>query len=104
MNSRTTTSNVTFAYPFVISGYEGALPPGSYEVIVEEELLEGVSFEAYRRTASFLLISGRGGQAGETEMRPIDPRDLEAALARDLALSKDGEPSDAALLPRDEPS
>lgn len=104
MNSRTITSNVTFAYPFVISGYEGALPPGSYEVIVEEELLEGVSFEAYRRTASFLLISGRGGQAGETEMRLIDPRDLEAALARDLALSKDGEPSDATLFSRDEPS
>lgn len=85
MNSRTTTSIVTFAHPFLIPGYEGELPAGSYEVIVEEELLEGLSFEAYRRTASFLLVTGRGGQAGETEMRPIESRDLDAALARDRA-------------------
>ncbi len=80
MNSRTTTSIVTFAYPFVISGHEGALPPGSYEVVVEEELLGGVSFEACRQTASFLLISGRAGQAGATEMRLIEPRDLGGRL------------------------
>jgi hypothetical protein len=95
---------VTFAHPFVISGYEGELPAGSYEVIVDEELLEGLSFEAYRRTASFLLISGQGGQAGETAMRLIDPRDLEAALARDLAVSEDRGPSDAMLSPRKDPS
>ena len=85
MNSRTTRSTVTFAHPFRISGYEDDLPPGSYELVVDEELLEGLSFEAYRRTASFLLIGGEGGQARETEMRQIDPRDLDAALSRDRA-------------------
>ena len=92
MTSRTATSLVTFAHPFVIPGYEDELPAGRYEVIVEEELLEGLSFEAYRRTASVLWISGRGDQAGRTEMRPIDPRDLEAALARDRARSETCEP------------
>jgi hypothetical protein len=96
MNSRTTTSTVTFAHPFVISGYEDELPAGSYEVVVDEDLLEGLSFEAYRRTGSFLLVSGRGGQAGQAEMRPIDPRDLEAALARDRAQSDQREQSDTA--------
>lgn len=104
MSSRTTTSIVTFAHPFVISGYEGELPAGSYEVMVDEERLEGLSFEAYRRTASFLLISGQGGQAGETSMCQIDPRDLEAALARDLALSEKRDPSDAALSAQEYPS
>ena len=85
MTSRTSRSTVKFDHPFRISGYEDELPPGSYEVLVDEELLEGLSFEAYRRTASFLLISGQGGQAGETEMRQIDPRDLDAALSRDRA-------------------
>ncbi len=85
MNARTTRSTVTFDHPFRISGYEDELPSGSYEVVVDEELLEGLSFEAYRRTASFLLISGHGGQAGESEMRQIDPRDLDAALSRDRA-------------------
>lgn len=92
MTLRTTTSSVTFAHPFVISAYDDELPAGRYEVVVEEELLEGLSFDAYRRTASFLRISGRGGQAGRTEMRPIDPRDLEVALARDRALSETREP------------
>jgi hypothetical protein len=102
MNSRTTRSSVTFAYPFYISGYGDELPPGSYEVVVDEELLEGLSFEAYRRTASYLMISGRDGHSGQTEMRPIDPRDLDVALARDRAQSKNQEPSDAALSPRED--
>ena len=92
MTARTTTSFVTFSYPFVISGYDDELPAGHYEVVVEEELLEGLSFEGYRRTASYLRISGRGGQAGRTEMRPIDPGDLEAALALDRAQSEAREP------------
>ena len=102
MNSRTTRSTVTFAHPFCLSGYEDELPPGSYEVVVDEELLDGLSFDAYRRTASHLLIKGRGGQAGQTEMRPIDPRDLDAALARDRAQSDRRQPSDAALSPQED--
>ena len=85
MNSRSTRSAVTFAHPFRIAGYEDELPAGDYEVVVDEDLLEGVSFEAYRRTASYLLIGGKVGGRGSAEMRPIDPRDLDAALARDHA-------------------
>jgi hypothetical protein len=83
VNSRTTRSTVTFAHPFRIAGYEDELPAGDYEVVVDEDLLEGLSFEAYRRTASFLMIEGQAGGRGQAEMRPIDPRDLDAALARD---------------------
>ena len=41
MNSRSTTSVVTFSFPFRLSGYEDELPPGSYEVVIDEELLGG---------------------------------------------------------------
>lgn len=85
MNSRSTRSTVTFAHPFRIAGYDDELPAGDYEVVVDEDLMEGLSFEAYRRTASYLLIGGRAGGRGPSEMRPVDPRDLEAALARDQA-------------------
>ncbi len=85
MNSRSTRSTVTFAHPFRIAGYDDELPAGDYEVVVDEDLMEGLSFEAYRRTASYLLIGGKAGGRGPAEMRPIDPRDLEAALARDQA-------------------
>jgi hypothetical protein len=97
MTSRTTTSTVTFAHPFRIPGYEDELPAGSYEVIADEDLLEGLSFEAYRRTGTFLLVDGQLGHRGQTEMRPINLNDLEAALARDPAQSAKCNPSDTAL-------
>ena len=104
MNSRTTRRTVVFARPFRIAGYEDELPPGDYQVDVDEELLEGLSFEAYRRTGTFLLIGSQAGGRGSTEMRPVDPRDLEAALVRDRTLSHPAEPSDAALSPLEERS
>ncbi|EYD75609.1 hypothetical protein Rumeso_02825 [Rubellimicrobium mesophilum DSM 19309] len=85
METRSTRSTVTFAHPFHIAGYEDELPAGDYEVVVDEDLLQGLSFEAYRRSATYLLIGGRTGGRGISEMRPIDPRDLDAALARDQA-------------------
>lgn len=84
MTSRRTTSTVTFKYPFSIAGYPDELPAGSYEILVEEDLLQSLSFAAYRRTSTHLLIDGQKG-AGRKEMRPIDPRDLELAQCRDRA-------------------
>jgi hypothetical protein len=104
MNSRTTRSAVTFARPFRIAGYEDELPAGDYQVDVDEELLEGLSFEAYRRTGTYLLVGSQAGGRGSAEMRPIDPRDLEAALVRDRALSDTAEPGEAALSPLEERS
>jgi hypothetical protein len=102
MPSRSTTSSVAFAHPFRIPGYEDELPAGSYEVIVDEDLLEGLSFEAYRRTGTFLLVGGRPGRRGQTEMRPINWSDLEAAQASDRAQSQTHNASDAALSPRED--
>ena len=104
MTSRTTTSTVTFAHPFRVPGYEDELPAGRYEVIADEDLLEGLSFEAYRRTGTFLLVGGQPGRRGQTEMRPINWSDLEAAQASDRAQSQRHNPSDAALSPQENPS
>ncbi|MCP1167376.1 hypothetical protein [Limimaricola litoreus] len=52
MTVRSSKSVVTFTYPFRISGYSDELPEGEYVVVVEEELLQGLSFEAYRRTGT----------------------------------------------------
>ena len=41
---RTTTKTVVFHRPFAIGGVDGLLPPGSYAVEMEEELIPGVSF------------------------------------------------------------
>lgn len=82
MQMRTTRTTVRFHRPFLLSGYEDDLPAGDYDFLVEEELIQGLSLEAYRRTASFLMVRMPGGVGG-SEMRSLDARDLDAALGRD---------------------
>lgn len=86
MTMRSSRSKVTFPQPFTLAGYTDELPAGTYDVLVEEELIEGTSFAAYRRTATYITVRGRGRQAGRTEHRPITWADLEAALGRDPTL------------------
>lgn len=102
MNMRSTSSTVTFSNSFTMPGYVGELPAGEYEVLVEEELLEGLSFEAYRRTATYLTVRGRGVHAGRTEMRPISEADLIGALGRDKAATEKKDHGDAALSPQED--
>ncbi|WP_238991689.1 hypothetical protein [Gemmobacter caeruleus] len=102
MNMRSTRSTVTFSNPFTLLGYPGDLPAGDYEVLVEEELLQGLSFEAYRRTATYLTVRGRGGHAGRTELRAISDSDLKEALSRDQGATKRNDHSDAALSPQED--
>lgn len=97
MNMRTTRSKVTFLNPFTLPGYPRDLPPGDYEILVEEELLQGLSFEAYRRTATYLTVRGRGGHAGRTEFRAISDSELKEALSRDRGATEKNNYSDAAL-------
>jgi hypothetical protein len=85
MNMRSTRSTVTFSNPFILSGYPRELPAGDYEVLTEEELLQGLSFQAYRRTATFLTVRGKGRHAGRIELCAISDGDLRAALSRDAA-------------------
>lgn len=103
MTMRSTRSTATFSNPFTLPGYPGDLPAGEYEVLVEEELLQGLSFEAYRRTATYLTVRGRGNHAGRTELRAISEDDLKEALSRDQAVTENRKDhSDAALSPQED--
>ena len=102
MTMRSTRSTVTFSNPFNLPGYPGALPSGDYEVLVEEELLEGLSFTAYRRTATYMTVRGSGTHAGRTELRAISNSDLEKALRQDADTSKANNHSEAALSPQED--
>ena len=100
MSTRSSTSVVEFKHPFVVPGSPEQFPPGRYEVLVEEELLEGLSFAAYRETGAYLMIYGRGQNSGPTEMRSISSAYLSMALKRDALL--DDPASGAGLGPRAE--
>ncbi|AQQ05659.1 hypothetical protein B0E33_20545 [Roseibium algicola] len=85
MNMRSTRSTVTFCHPFTLKGRSEILPAGAYEVLVEEEELQGVSFLAYRKTATYLIVMRRG----KTEMREISGEDLAAVLSLDQLAFQD---------------
>jgi hypothetical protein len=86
MTMRTTDKIVTFHRPFCLEGVDGVLPPADYRVVTDEEHIEGLSFLAYRRVATSIFVPAPFGSA--VEMVPIDPSDLEAAQAEDLALKQ----------------
>jgi hypothetical protein len=72
-----------FARPFLLKGVDRVLPPGTYEILTEEELIEGLSFPVYRRTSTVIFVPGKIGSS--IEMVPIDPLDLTAAHEHDTA-------------------
>lgn len=89
--TRTTRSTLRFHAPFLLGGIDAPLPPGDYEVVGDEELIEGASRLAYPRlayhgVATFIQLPAVGVRTGKTQLVPVDRRDLDLALRRDREL------------------
>ena len=82
--TRTKRSTLTFSRAFTLEGGKRSFPAGAYEVVTDEELIEGLSFPAYRRVASWMLTPAQNSSS-PTEMITIDPIELATAHARDAA-------------------
>lgn len=85
MTTRTCKKTVTFRRPFVLDGLDMVLPAGPYSVETDEELMEGISFPAYRRVLTVMHLHAKPSHPGITQTLTIDPNDLDAALKRDQA-------------------
>lgn len=85
MTTRTSNKMVTFALPFLLKGIDREMPAGSYRVMTDEELVEGLSFSVYRRISTMIFVPA---QASSVEMVSIDPLDLIVAQDRDKAMSE----------------
>ncbi len=83
MTTRMSEKTVTFRRPFVLGGFDEVLPAGAYGVETDEELLEGISFPAYRRILTVIRLHAKPGHPGVTQTLTIDPNELDAALERD---------------------
>ncbi len=83
MTIRTIRRTIAFRRPFYLTGVDRLLPPGDYNVVTDEELIEGLSFSAYHRISTVMFVPAQSGSA--VEMVTIDPLNLEAALERDAA-------------------
>ena len=84
MASRTTQTVVHFSSAFRLPGFGEPQPAGDYRVDHDEELVEGISRLVWRRTGAFIHLPAMAMHASVRHMVPINPADLEAALAMDL--------------------
>jgi hypothetical protein len=83
MTERTLESEITFSRPFALSPLVVPLDAGTYRLLVDEELIEGLSFPAYRRTATHLEIPALGVNIGTRQLLQVHPRDVEEAMKKD---------------------
>ncbi|MGJ4891069.1 hypothetical protein ACQR1Y_22940 [Bradyrhizobium sp. HKCCYLRH3099] len=84
MTIRSRRETVTFKHPFHIRGIARELPAGCYEVVTDEEMIDGLSFAAWRRVATVITVPSNGVQ-GATEMRAINSVDLANAQRADVS-------------------
>jgi hypothetical protein len=83
MTSRSADSIVTFKHPFVIGLHGSAFPAGSYRLTVEEELIEGLSFAAFRRTLTVLEVPAIGVPSAIRQYINVTQDDLDTTLLED---------------------
>jgi len=76
---RTTRETVTFDNPFLLMAVDGLQPAGIYTIDIDEELIEGLSFLAYRRVATTIYLPLHQGHQGSVQAVRVDPRELAAA-------------------------
>jgi hypothetical protein len=85
MTTRSRRETVHFQHPFRIKGIDRLLAPGSYEVITDEEMIEGLSFPSFRRVATMIMVPGEAPRRSSMEMISIGSIDLSDAQRIDAS-------------------
>lgn len=76
---RTTRETLTFDHPFSLTAVDKVQPAGTYAIDIDEELIEGLSFLAYRRVATTIYLPLVQGNQGSVQAIRVDPQELAAA-------------------------
>lgn len=89
MTIRSRREIVTFKHAFQLRGVDRVLPAGAYEVITDEEMIEGLSFASFRRVATMIMVPAVGSHGSKTEMISIGSVDLSDAQRIDASALDD---------------
>jgi hypothetical protein len=89
MTERTRQTSIVFHYPANVDGIDGLLPAGTYVIETDEEQVPGLSFVAYRRLQTTIVVPFDTGAHTGRQAVAIDPRALQAALERDAQTAGD---------------
>ena len=82
---RTRRETVVFKHPFRIVGVDHVVVPSAYALVTDEELIEGLSFPAFRRVSTTITIPARPPNSSAMETVTTSARDLaESQSADDL--------------------
>ena len=77
LTMRTRRKLMTFSTPFHLRVCDGVFPAGTYEVDTDEELIDGLSLVAYRRTATRIRLPAIGTKTMCHEVVIVQPSELE---------------------------
>jgi hypothetical protein len=89
MTTRSRRETITFQHPFRIRGIDRLLPPGAYEVVTDEEMIEGLSFASFRRVATMIMVPAAPPRSSTMEMISIGSVDLSDAQRIDASAPRD---------------
>ncbi len=89
MTIRSRTETLVFDRPFRLKELDRVLPAGSYEVLTDEEMIEGLSFPCYRRVLTMIMVPGEWPYASAIEMIATSAIELSDAQLNDKAASRD---------------
>jgi hypothetical protein len=88
MTTRSRREIVHFRHPFRIKGIDRELAPGAYEIVTDEEMIEGLSFPCFRRVATMIMVPAAAPHRSSMEMISISSVDLAAAQSIDASAPK----------------
>ena len=80
---RTTETLVTFRHPFKLTAVDATQPAGTYRLVTEEEEIPGLSFVAFRRTATLLHLPAVSTTEGTHQVVSVDPLEWTAIVEAD---------------------
>jgi hypothetical protein len=81
MRSRNKT--VSFKAPFSLKGVDGPQPAGDYVIVTDEQRIDTMLFEAWRRVGTQIRLPSLGRDTGVEQYVSINAADLETAMLSD---------------------
>lgn len=86
-NLKTTQKTYVFAAPFTLTGFDHSFSAGQYNVEITEEMMEGMSFVAYKRIATTMRLIHSPDTFFHARIFNktfnIDPREFDIAILKD---------------------
>ncbi|MGO9361550.1 MAG: hypothetical protein ACLP1D_28370 [Xanthobacteraceae bacterium] len=72
-----------------MASIERLLPAGAYEIVTDEEMIEGLSFPVFRRVATMMMVPAEAPNSSAVEMISIGSIELSDAQRIDAIAARE---------------